>query len=251
MILLGVFKKELDEKSNSLNPVSSIPRSLYMVKSREAAEEKIKALEASLNEKVSLLKEVYHRVKNNFQVIISLINLQIESINNPLAKKILIESITRIKAMVLVHEMLYQSANLAEIEMKAYINDLLCFPIDAYGINEEHIKLAVDIDSISLPVDDAILCGLIINELITNAIKYAFPNGIKGQITVSLKSLEQKVTISVSDNGVGLADSFDIGSNKTLGMRLIINLAKQLRGDVVVKNDHGACFTINFMRTIK
>jgi two-component sensor histidine kinase len=222
-----------------------------MVKSMEAAEEKIKELEASLNEKITLLKEVYHRVKNNFQVIISLINLQIESIDNPLAKKILIESNTRIKAMVLVHEMLYQSANLAEIEMKAYINDLLRYPIDAYSINDDQIKLLIHVDPISLPVDEAILCGLIINELITNAIKYAFPLGKKGQITVSLKLLDHTVKISVSDNGIGLSDSFDIDSNKTLGMRLIINLAKQLGGDLVVKNDHGACFTINFMRTIK
>ena len=222
-----------------------------MMKSMEAAEEKIKELEASLNEKISLLKEVYHRVKNNFQVIISLINLQIESIDNPLAKKILIESNTRIKAMVLVHEMLYQSANLAEIEMQAYINDLLRYPIDAYSINDDQIKLVVHVDPIFLPLDEAILCGLIINELITNAIKYAFPLGKKGQITVSLKSLNHTVKISVSDNGIGLSDSFNIDSNKTLGMRLIINLAKQLGGDLVVKNDHGACFTINFMRTIK
>jgi two-component sensor histidine kinase len=217
----------------------------------EAAEEKIKELEASLNEKIALLKEVYHRVKNNFQVIISLINLQIDSIDNPLAKKILIESITRIKAMVLVHEMLYQSANLAEIEMQAYINDLLRYPIDAYSIHDDQIKLVVHVDPISLPVDEAILCGLIINELITNAIKYAFPLGKKGQITVSLKSLEQTNKIQVRDNGIGLSDAFDIDSNKTLGMRLIINLAKQLGGDVVVKNEKGASFTVNFMRAIK
>jgi two-component sensor histidine kinase len=213
----------------------------------EAAEEKIKELEASLNEKIALLKEVYHRVKNNFQVIISLINLQIESIDNPLAEKILIESNTRIKAMVLVHDMLYQSANLAEIEMQAYINDLLRYPIDAYSINDAQIKLVIHVDPISLPVDVAILCGLIINELITNAIKYAFPLGKKGQITVSLRELDHKVNISVSDNGVGLSESFDIDSNKTLGMRLIINLAKQLGGDLVVRNDHGACFNINFI----
>lgn len=222
-----------------------------MQTSMEAAEEKIKQLESSLNEKTALLKEVYHRVKNNFQVIMSLINLQIESINNPLAKKILIESNTRIKAMVLVHEMLYQSANLAEIEMQTYMNDLLRFPIDAYSINDDQIKLIVDVDPISLPVDEAILCGLVVNELITNAIKHAFPSGKNGRIAVSLKLLDDTVKISVQDNGVGLSDSFDINSQKTLGMRLILNLAKQLAGDVVVKNDHGACFVINFMRTIK
>ena len=222
-----------------------------MMKSKEALEEKIKQLEASLNEKTALLKEVYHRVKNNFQVIISLINLQIDSINNSLAKKILIESNTRIKAMVLVHERLYQTANLAEIEIQPYINDLLRFPIEAYGINEEQIKFVVNVDPISLPVDEATLCGLIINELITNAIKYAFPLEKKGQITVSLKLLDKTVKVTVEDNGIGLPDSFDINSNKTLGMNLIINLTKQLRGEVIVKNDHGACFTINFMRTIK
>jgi two-component system, sensor histidine kinase PdtaS len=220
-----------------------------MEKSKKAYEEKIAQLEASLNDKNALLREVYHRVKNNFQVIMSLINLQIDSIDNPLAKKILIESNTRIKAMVIVHEMLYQSANLAEIEMQTYLHDLLRFPINAYGIHPDQIKLVVSVDTISLPVDQAILCGLIINELLTNAIKYAFPGDKKGQITVSLRTDDHRVHICVSDNGIGLADSFDINNNKTLGMCLIANLVKQLEGEIIVKNDNGACFTINFMHT--
>ena len=216
------------------------------------ASEKIKALEASLNEKNALLKEVYHRMKNNLQVIVSLINLQIDSIDNHLAKKILIESNNRIKAMALVHETFYQSGNLAEIEMHDYINQLVRFLVNAYNINEVSTRLVVNANPISLPVDDAILCGLIINELITNAIKYAFPTHKTGQITVSLEeSSEQTVKMSVKDNGIGLSNSFDLDNNKTLGMRLITNLAKQLGGKVRVKNDHGACFTIIFLPTIK
>lgn len=217
----------------------------------EASEAKIKQLEALLNEKNTLLQEVYHRVKNNFQVIISLLNLQIESIDDQLAKDILIESIIRIKAMVLVHDKLYQSANLAEIQMESYINDLLRFPINAYSIDDEQIKLIVSVDPISLPVDKAILCGLLINELIINAIKYAFPCGKNGQIMVSLTTADHTAKITIHDNGIGLADTFDIDNSKTLGMRLVVNLAKQLGGSVLVKNDNGACFTIDFMRSLK
>lgn len=222
-----------------------------MMKSMEAAEKKIKQLEASLNEKIGLLNEVYHRVRNNFQVIISLINLQIESIANPIAKKILIETNNRIEAMVLVHEMIYQSANLTEIEMKSYINNLVRLLTNAYVINDDKIKVLVDVDPISLPVDKAILCGLIINELVTNAIKHAFPRNKKGQITVSLKTLDESIKLCVKDNGIGIPTSFDMESCKTLGMQLIVHLAKQLEGDVRVKNDHGACFIINFLCAVK
>lgn len=216
------------------------------MRTSKGSEDKIKQLEALLNEKVTLLKEVYHRVKNNFQVIISLINLQVETIDDPLAKKILIESNNRIKAMVLVHEQLYQSANLAEIEMKTYINELLQYPIDAYAVDIEQIKLLMDVDPIFLAVDSAVVCGLIINELVSNAIKYAFLNNNTGHITVSLKSLNDKVFLTVKDSGVGLPDAFEMKSEKTLGMRLVANLAKQLGGDVVVTNDHGAVFVITF-----
>jgi two-component sensor histidine kinase len=221
-----------------------------MKKSTTENGKKIQQLEAALNEKINLLQEVYHRVKNNFQVIISLINLQIETIVDPLAKKILIESNTRIKTMVLVHEMLYQSANLAEIEMKKYINDLLGYPISAYSISTDQIKLIVDVDNVSLPVDSATLCGLIINELVSNAIKYAFPKSKSGNINVSLKSLDNTIQLRVQDNGIGFADTFDMKSEKTLGMRLILNLSKQLDGTVNVTNNPGVDFTITFIHNI-
>lgn len=143
--------------------------------------------EASLNEKESLLKEVYHRVKNNLQVITSLINLQVESIQDPLAKNILIESETRIKSMALIHEMLYQSENLSKIEMQSYIKSFISYLIDAYSVDINKIHLTTDIDELSLTIDYAIPCGLIINELISNTIKYAFPNKDQGNVHVSLK----------------------------------------------------------------
>jgi two-component sensor histidine kinase len=214
-------------------------------------DEIIKQLEASLNERNILLKEVYHRVKNNFQVIISLINLEIESVDNPLARQILIECITRIKAMVLGHDSLYQSAHSSEIKMQLYIKDLLRFPIAAYSTDNKQIKLLVDVEPISLPIDSAILCGLIINELITNAIKYAFPLGKTGQITVSLKTLDKTVTLLVKDNGVGIPNNFDIQTDETLGMRLIVTLANRLGGEVALKNDHGTSCAVSFIKGLK
>jgi len=207
--------------------------------------------ESSLKEKESLLKEVYHRVKNNLQVITSLISLQVESILDMSAKNILIECEARIKSMALIHEMLYQSENLAKIEMPAYINNLLRYLIDAYTIDTNKIKLSTDIDEISLTIDCAIPCGLIINELVSNAIKHGFPFKQQGDINVSLKNIENKNVLTVANSGVALPDTFDMNSMNTLGMRLINSLSKQINGSITLHKQPITSFAITFMNGIK
>jgi len=202
--------------------------------------------EASLKEKESLLKEVYHRVKNNLQVVTSLINLQVETIKDLSAKHILIESETRVKSMALIHEMLYQSENLSKIEMPKYMNGLLNYLIEAYSIDINKIKVITDVDQFDLTIDYAIPCGLILNELISNAIKYAFPNKNQGRIFVSLKKIKNDITLTVTDDGIGLKETFDIDTVNTLGLRLIDNLSKQISGTMTLKKQPGTNFIISF-----
>ncbi|OGT42725.1 MAG: hypothetical protein A3F42_06280 [Gammaproteobacteria bacterium RIFCSPHIGHO2_12_FULL_37_34] len=202
-----------------------------------------KKLQISLNEKEALLKEIYHRVKNNLQVILSLLHLQIETIQDQTAKQILLESATRIKSMALVHELLYQSSSLANIEMVKYSNHFSKYLYDTYNINIHHNKLILDIDDVSLDIEKAIPCGLIINELISNIFKHAFPAG-NGIIKLSLKKFGNKLLLTISDNGIGMPPNFDLQNANSLGMKLVYNLTKQIGGTIKMESRHGTTFTL-------
>ena len=202
-----------------------------------------KKLQISLNEKEALLKEIYHRVKNNLQVILSLLHLQIETTQDQTAKQILLESATRIKSMALVHELLYQSSSLANIEMVKYSNHFSKYLYDTYNINIHHNKLILDIDDVSLDIEKAIPCGLIINELISNIFKHAFPAG-KGIIKLSLKKFGNKLLLTISDNGIGMPPNFDLQNANSLGMKLVYNLTKQIGGTIKMESRHGTTFTL-------
>jgi PAS domain S-box-containing protein len=203
-------------------------------------------LSLSLKEKEALLKEIYHRVKNNLQVVSSLLSLQSRSIVDPDAKKMMIESASRVKAMALVHEMFYRSGNLAKIEIEKYVSNLSKNLLEIYHVNPALVKLDVDIDTISLNLEEAIPCGLIINELLSNAFKHAFPAGKSGVVTIAIKKRNKNVILTVSDNGVGLPANMDVGNTATLGMQLIYSLAKQLEGDINLDRTKGTNFTFIF-----
>jgi len=208
---------------------------------------RIRALQDSLKEKEVLLKEVYHRVKNNLQVISSLLNLQVEAMQDPTAQEALIESATRVKSMALVHEMLYQSENLAKIDMGEYVKNLFQYLYDIYNVDPELIKYIIDIDSVSLNIDFAIPCGLIINEIISNTFKHAFPNDQSGKIDVSLKKQANQIMLNVKDNGVGISPEINLDKIQSLGMQLIHNLSKQLGGDIILDRNQGTKFTLTFL----
>ncbi|WP_204150188.1 PAS domain S-box protein [Leptolyngbya sp. CCY15150] len=205
-------------------------------------------LQASLKEKELLLKEIYHRVKNNLQVIYSLLNLQSRNVSDPAALSVLRDSQSRIRAMALVHEKLYKSPDLARIDLADYIQSLAYSLLETYRASGHHITLRLEIEPYSLDIETALPCGLMLTELMSNSLKYAFPGGRSGEIAILLSvSPEHQISLRVQDNGVGLPDDFDLQHMSSLGLSLVQNLSKQIKGSVVVSPQPvGSAFHITF-----
>ena len=207
---------------------------------RKKNENKIKE---ALEEKEVLLRELYHRTKNNMLVIISMLSLQSACTDDEKVLKIFQETENRIHTMALVHKKLYHSENLSDISLKEYITELYTGLImKSYNVTpNDKISVAYDIDDINVLIDSAIPCGIILNELISNALKYAFPNSRKGQIKITIRKTNQGDTeIIFSDNGCGVPENFDFRNASTLGLRLIFTVAEhQLQGDIEFINDNG------------
>ena len=198
-----------------------------------------------LHEKEVLLKEIHHRVKNNLQVISSLVNLQADGLRDGTVREVLQDVTYRVRSMALVHEKLYQSADLAHVDFAEYARSLLNYLWRAHGSVMSSIQLAFDLEPVSLPVDTAVPCGLILNELAGNAIKHAFRGRSEGKVTVSLKCGEDGlIRLSVADNGVGLPYGLDWRQAKSLGLRLVQMLTKQINAGVEVDSGAGTRFEI-------
>ncbi len=210
---------------------------------RKCAEEKIRA---SLEEKEVLLKEIHHRVKNNLQIISSLLYLQSKSIKEEGALYMFKESQNRIKSMALIHEKLYRSEDLARIDFAEYIRNLTGSLSRSYEINPNKVELKINVDKTSLGIDTAIPCGLIINELVSNSLKYAFPDGREGEINIDFHSDGDKLTLIVTDNGIGFPKDLDFRNTESLGLQLVNNLANQLNGNVELDGTDGTQFKITF-----
>jgi two-component sensor histidine kinase/CHASE2 domain-containing sensor protein len=204
-------------------------------------------LSGALGEKTVLLKEVHHRVKNNLQVISSLLNLQSGYITDPVALQIFTESRNRVRSMALIHEKLYQSGDLSRINFEDYIRAVSGGLQSTFGGPRSAIRIAVDVEEIMLPVDSAVPCGLIVNELVTNCFKYAFKPGQAGEIRISMKRLnDTELRLSVSDDGIGFPKELDFRNTESLGMQLVATLSEQLDGRVAMKNGCGTTFEISF-----
>jgi PAS domain S-box-containing protein len=213
------------------------------IQKRKQAERKIKT---SLKEKEILLKEIHHRVKNNLQVLASLLNIQSAQMNNEEVREIFRKNIQRISSIAQVHEKLYVSKNFASINFKEYIETVSAELFNSYRI-ESQIDLETDLEDISLGLDDAIPCGLIINELITNSLKYAFPNKEKGKIKISLKKeTDDLFQLIVQDNGIGVPEGFDFEQTKSFGLHLVKILSEQINGEATLENKNGTIGKINF-----
>jgi two-component sensor histidine kinase len=214
------------------------------VTERVLAEEKI---HASLREKEALLKEIHHRVKNNLQVVSSLLGLQSRSVTDPEMRKMFRESQNRIHSMALLHECLYQSENLSQVNFPDYIRELAAHLFHSYGIAPERIHLRTNLDRLALNLDAAVPCGLIVNELVSNSLKYAFPDGREGEIRIELRELKNGVTqLIVADDGVGLRSDLDWTTTKSLGLRLVRTLAQQLGAKVEVTSHAGTEVQVTF-----
>jgi PAS domain S-box-containing protein len=215
---------------------------------RKRTEEQI---EASLREKEVLLQEIHHRVKNNLQVISSLLNLQSRYIKEDMYADMFMESQNRILSMALIHEELYQSKDLARIDLNDYIRHLTNALFRSYGVDTSRIVLTIDIADLVLGIGTAIPCGLIINELVFNALKYAFPKDNKGEIKIAFRSFdENEVELIVSDNGVGLPKDLDLTNPESMGLRLIRIMTEQIDGKIELDRNDGTKFQIRFKKMI-
>jgi PAS domain S-box-containing protein len=212
---------------------------------RKRDEDQIKA---SLAEKEVLLQEIHHRVKNNLQVISSLLKLQSRYIKDSRVIEMLKESQNRVRSMALVHEQLYQSKDLSNIDFAEYIQNLAHNLFQAYEVNTGKVKLETNIDRSSLNIDTAVPCGLIINELVTNSLKYAFLGKSEGKINIDFNLHDMVCVLAVSDTGVGFPKELDYRNARTLGLRLVVSLVRQLRGKIELLETVGTAFKITFLK---
>lgn len=210
---------------------------------RKWTEEKIKA---SLREKNVLLREIHHRVKNNMQVISSLLNLQSRHTGDEKALDLLRGIQNRVKSMTLIHERLYQSEDIAKVSFVEHVQTLTSHLFSSYGIDPGNVKLNINIKDVLLDINTAIPCSLIINEIVSNSLKHAFPDGRKGEIKVAMHPLNKKeIGLVVNDNGVGLPKGMDFRKTESLGLHLVRLLAEdQLHGDIKLDRTKGTNFNI-------
>ena len=217
----------------------------------EIAQETNQALKQSLAEKEVLLKEVHHRVKNNLQVISSILSLQSSYTDDPKTIELLKESQNRIKSMSFIHESLYQTKNFSGVNFKEYVHNLCNNLLFSYYPKGKRIFINQEIADVHLNLDTSIPCGLIINELISNSLKYAFANQEEGEVSITVKGSRKDkdlVSITIADNGSGLPRDIDFEDSPSLGLQLVTVLTRQLNGKITLDNTKGAKYTLTFKR---
>lgn len=229
--------------------IKESPETLLCIVVRDITESKNAKdiLESSLKEKEVLLREIHHRVKNNMQIVSSLLNLQSYSVEDENTHRLFKESQYRVKSMSMIHESLYQSTDLAHIDFEKYIKRLGSELLSSYGVDLDKIKFKTEVENIRMDINSAIPLGLILNELITNSLKYAFPHG-EGVIKVKLVKDKNFYDLDVSDNGVGFPSEIDFRNTSTLGLELVNNLVGQLDGEIDLKKGRGTHFHIRFRK---
>ena len=239
--LIGVLFLE-----NNLTPYVFTPARIALLELL-ASQAALSLESASVEEKDALLKEVHHRVKNNLQLISSLLNLQAARIPDPAVAELLADSRNRVRALALVHENLYRAGNFSRISMASHIQSLCAHLSRAYDSVSQRADLALLVSDLHLDMSRAVTCGLIINELVSNALKHAFPDGRAGRVRVELRPLRgQQYVLVVGDDGVGLPPDMDVERIDSLGLQLVRDLTEQLHGALTVSRDPGTTFTITF-----
>jgi PAS domain S-box-containing protein len=217
---------------------------------RRLAEEQLRAgeerLKTALHEKEVLLKEIHHRVKNNLQIVASLLSLQADQLKDPDDVALFEDTQHRVKSMALIHESLYRTGDLARFNFARYIDGLCNDLLQSYGNGTSHVSLHTELDELIFDVDTAIPCGLILNELLTNALKYAFPDAQPGDIYIGLRAEAGQVTLSVCDTGIGFPPDLDFRRTESLGLQLVSMLTEQLGGTITLSRHCGSAFVITF-----
>lgn len=240
IVVNEIFLNPIFNEDNSVLEVSGIS---HDVTEKKLAEEELKE---SLKEKEVLLKEVHHRVKNNMQVISSILNLQSSYIKDEKTQNIFKESQNRIKAMAFIHESLYQTNDFSKIKFSEYITGLSKNLLHSYDIFDGLVDLKLNIGEVYLNLDLSIPCGLIINELVSNSLKYAFEEGERGTISIDLFNDNGIIRLSVSDSGKGLPKNIDYRDTDSLGLQLVVTLVEQINGELELDNTKGANYKIAF-----
>jgi PAS domain S-box-containing protein len=232
----------------SLSPIETEEGVLVSAAIRDISDRKLveTKLRASLQEKEVLLKEIHHRVKNNLQIVSSMLNLQMDQLSDAKAIELFKESQNRVRSIAQFHEKLYQSRDLGRVEIAEYLKGLANASFATYGVNPDDIVLSVHTEDIPLGVDAAISCGLLVNELVSNSLKHAFPHHRKGQVEVTLRSAGSDVVLEVADNGVGFPAGLDIRSPGTLGLKLVAIFTEQVGGTMDLTREGGTRFSLRF-----
>lgn len=214
------------------------------ISERKQAEEKVKK---SLREKEVLLAEIHHRVKNNLAVITGLLELQAFNTSSEEAIEVLKISQMRVNSIALIHEKLYQNENLSEISFEQYVKELTDVILDSMGTMQTDIDVSINVDPVNLTVNQAIPCGLILNEIITNSFKHAYPEKEKGNIEINLHRRGDEVYLSIVDDGIGIPDEIDLENPTSLGIELIRTLSEQLEAEAEFSNENpGTKFALHF-----
>ncbi len=247
----SVFTSEKTQMTELLTSQAAISlENSRLVQEMKKADDQVKR---SLREKEALLKEIHHRVKNNLQIIHSMLNLQLPFIKDDQAAELFKESQNRVHSMALIHEKLYQSESLAKVDLAEYVQSLTANLFLSYGVTERAVRPEIFVENLIFDIDTVIPCGLIINELVSNSLKHAFPeawrraSGGAGEIRIALRhDTGNKFILTVSDNGVGLPEGFEIQNCESLGLKLVSVLVKQLKGTIHIGKGPGTEFTIEF-----
>ncbi|KFB69806.1 PAS domain S-box protein [Candidatus Accumulibacter vicinus] len=241
IILCEWFNTSLTDAAGEVVGVMSLVRDVIAEKH---AEERV---QSALHDREVLLKEIYHRVKNNLQVVASLLSLQGRGIDDPRLSEVLADSVARVKAMALVHEQLYRSGDLARIALGGYLRSLMDSLDQAVMASRRGIMLRVEADDSRVSIDTAVPCGLLVNELVTNAIKHAFPAGAGGTVVTRFSAdADGTLTLEVADNGIGIAEDFDFRRSSSLGLRLVDSLTDQLEGQMSLERAGGTRYRLRF-----
>jgi two-component sensor histidine kinase len=214
------------------------------ISDRKRAEEQIRA---SLREKEVLLREIHHRVKNNLAMIISLLSLQSQYTSDETVHRMFQDTQARIRSMVLAHEVLFQSENLADIQIGEYVGSLADYLLVAIGNVGVSIDLNKEFEDISFSLDTAVPLGLIVSEIVSNSLKHAFPEAQKGEIGISLRSVgDKEFELVVRDNGVGMPQTVDLQDSTSFGLKLVQTFVRQLHGDIEIRRDNGTEVRVRF-----
>jgi two-component sensor histidine kinase len=208
-------------------------------------------LKASLQEKEVLLREIHHRVKNNLQVISSLLNLQVSKEASPTTRRGLLESQSRIQSMALVHQLLYESRDLGHIDFTEYLRTLAVRLLGTYNVGPQRIDVRVEGEPLLLEIDRAISCGLIVNELVANAIEHAFPDERRGHISINVQRDGAQVVLTVRDDGVGIPPQLTLEHVQSFGLQIARTLTMQIDGKIDVRREAGTFVQIMFPAAVR